>query len=126
MARSAAASITVATFDCVGVSETGEVSWVATITKDDSVNAVTTNLVTAESIPRIEEAAVTSLEQQAGATLGGENFDCGEGPVILAEDSSMICALTSPSSGDIFDATLTFTDTAAGKFDMVVAEEPRS
>lgn len=113
------------TFDCVATSELGEVFWVATLAENDSVTAVTTNLVTAEGISKVEDAAVATLEQQTGSTLGGENFDCREGPVILSEDSSMVCALTSPSSGDVFDATLTFADTTTGKFDIVVATEPR-
>lgn len=113
-------------FSCTGVSGAGEVDWVATIGEGDGIKVVTTNLVTAESIPRIEEVAVATLEEQVEQPLGLENFDCGEGSIVLGAGNTAVCALTDPGSGSIYDATLTFTDTQAGAFDIVVADEPRS
>ena len=70
-------------------------------------------------------AAVRLLEEQIGSEIGRDNLECGDGPIALDEDSSVLCAITDPTSGDVYDATLTVSDTTTGEFDIVVADEPR-
>jgi len=114
------------TFECRSTAELGVVSWVVTIEEDDNIGVVTTNLIRADVADRIEAAAVASLEAETGQALGVENFDCGPGPFVLDERSAIVCALTSPTSGEVFDAVLTFTDLDTGAFQVLVADEPRA
>lgn len=113
-------------FVCTSASSLGLVEWVATITEVGRVSASSTNLIRAEAAEPVERTAVETLEAEVGAPLGLENFDCGPGPFVLDADLSMVCALTQPTSGEVYDATLTFTDLETGAFRIRVATEPRS
>jgi hypothetical protein len=114
------------TFGCTSESSLGVVDWVVTVSDADKISAVTTNLVRADLADTIEQAAVESLEAQVGSTLGVENFDCGPGPFVLDANLAMVCALTEPTNGEVYDATLTFTDLATARFQISVSTEPRS
>lgn len=113
-------------FGCVSTTSLGTVDWVVTIAEGARIQAATVNLIRADLAGTIEQVAVESLEAQAGAPLGLENFDCGPGPFVLDANLAMVCALTQPTSGQIYDATLTFTDLDTGAFRVTVAEDPRS
>ncbi|MEL6981741.1 MAG: hypothetical protein AAFO29_04890, partial [Actinomycetota bacterium] len=113
------------TFGCASASSLGVVNWVVTITETDRISANTTNLIRADLAETVEQVAVESLEAQAGSTLGVENFECGPGPFVLDASSAMVCALTDPTTGLVYDATLTFTDLETGSFQVNVANEPR-
>jgi hypothetical protein len=116
-----------ATFTCTSPTDFGEVEWLATMADEKTVEVESVNLVTKEILPQIEQAAVTSLENQLGVPLGVENFDCGVNPVVLTAELTMVCALTDPADASlVYDATLAFTDLETGSFDVEVAEQPRS
>ena len=116
------------TFKCTSPTDLGEISWLGTMTDNDTVSVDSINVLRADILPDLEAAIVAKLEENAqGATLGVENFDCGEKTVVLAADNSMICTLTDPvASSDVYDATVTITDMENLGFEVVVATEPRS
>lgn len=114
------------TFSCTSVTSDGrEVRWIGTRT-DDGADIRTANVLLPEDLRRVERIAVEALEQEAGATLGIENFDCGDETVVLGPDQTMVCTLRDPGSGALYDATLTFTDLTDVRFDVQVADRPRS
>lgn len=112
-------------FTCTSTSDLGPLRWRVTIGEDDKVDVQSVNLVTAEGLDLLETEAVRLLEEQIGSEIGRDNLECGDGPIALDEDSSVLCAITDPASGDVYDATLTVSDTTTGEFDIVVADEPR-
>ena len=114
------------TFECTSTGELGEIAWLTTIEQDDKIAVKSTNLVTADALEDLEDAAVGVLEEQIGGEIGAENLECGDGPVILDADGATLCALTDPSSPqDVYDATLFVTDVDSGEFRIEVADVPR-
>ncbi len=114
------------TFTCSSPSEYGVVNWTATMADAKTVTVESDNLVTMAVLPQIETAAATSLSASIGTSITDADVDCGPNPVVLADDLSMVCTLTDPGNGDLYDTTLTFTDLQQGAFDISVADAPRS
>ncbi len=115
------------TFTCDSPSTFGDIHWQAEMKDTKTVNVSYTNLITPKDLPQFEQAAVNVLEAQVGQTLGVENFDCGDKPVVLTGANTFVCALTDPADPTrVYDATITVTDLATGKFTVKVAETPRS
>jgi hypothetical protein len=116
-------------FDCTGETADGDVvRFVATVDGDDRVELNTTNLITERGLNRIEDAAVALLEEEVGQTLGLENFDCGEAPLLFdADEEVLVCELTDPVNGDLYDAEVDLS--GLGEDDevtsVVVADEPK-
>lgn len=94
------------TFTCTATTTTGAtVEFVATVADDKKVEVETTNLITADALASVEQAAVAALEQETGLTLGVENFSCGDAAVVIdVETEYLTCALTDPSTGEVYDA----------------------
>lgn len=113
------------TFTCTSTSDVGDIDWLATIQEDDIVNVQSLNLLSAEDVVALEEAAVDVIEQQSGRRLGYENYSCGVGPIGLAGDSILNCELIDPDNGDVYDSTLEITDFDTGAFNVDVADQPR-
>ncbi len=111
-------------FPCTSETDQGVVRWEATIVEDDTVNVQSVNVLVDDDVVALEEAAAEEIEQVVGVPLGSENFDCGAVPVVLGPDDEVVCALTDPANGDIYDTTVTITDMATGAFEFEVAEEP--
>lgn len=113
------------TFTCTSTSNIGDIDYLATIVDDETVNVRWVNLIDDEYIAALEVAAVNALETQSNLALGLENFDCGDGPRLLPDESTVLCELTDPSNGDLYDTTLLITDYENIRFDIEVAENPR-
>jgi hypothetical protein len=86
----------------------------------------TTNVITGDALPTFEEAAVNALNATIDVTLAPEAIDCGDTSVVLADDRMMICALTDPSTQQVFDVSLTIDNVEDRQFSLVVADRPRS
>ncbi len=117
------------TFECTAETEDGdEIAFEATIESEKRVGVDTTNLITDDGLRRIESAAVAILENEVGDTLGDENFDCGDGPIIFdPQKQALTCELTDPGSGDLYDAEVELSDlTEDADINVTVAEEPKS
>jgi hypothetical protein len=113
------------TFKCTGTTKDGQViQFRGEVDKPKHLNLNTTNVLTAEDIPKVSDAAVASLEESLGITIGAENMDCGS-KALVVEDDKIVCALTDVSDGSVYDATITFSDLEAGEFEVQVGEEPR-
>ncbi|MFA9564364.1 MAG: hypothetical protein ACERLM_06625 [Acidimicrobiales bacterium] len=113
------------TFACTSETDRGLIRWEATIVDEDTVNVQSLNFLVGSDVVALEGAAVVELEQVVGTTLGTENFDCGEPPLVLDSDDELVCALTDPANGDVYDTTVIITDTSTGAFEFEVAPEPR-
>ena len=113
------------TFTCTSPSEIGQIEWLATLEDEDTVSVSPSNLLGSDDLVALEEAAVDVLEARVGIPLGTENFDCGDGPIVLGPDSIVNCALTDPTNGDVYDAELEITNFETGDFNVVVADLPR-
>lgn len=113
------------TFQCTSETDRGLVRWEATIVDEDTVNVQSVNILVGSDVAALEGAAVVEVEQVVGATLGTENFDCGGAPLVLGTDDELVCALTDPANGDVYDTTVFITDMSTGAFEFEVAPEPR-
>ena len=113
------------TFLCTSETDRGLVRWEATIVDEDTVNVQSLNVLVDSDVEALEVAAVGELEQAVGTTLGTENFDCGDAPLVLSSDDRLVCGLTDAANGDVYDTTLTITDMSSGAFEFEVAPEPR-
>ncbi len=115
------------TFGCTATTEAGDVIQIrGEVNPDGRLELTTTNLVADTSLPSFEREAAAALNTSVGSNFTAEAVDCGGGAVVLPSDFTMQCALIMPSSGQIFDLTLTITDLDGRRFSLVVADEPRS
>lgn len=114
------------TFACTSPTEFGDIKWTATMADAKTVNVQSDNLVTKDVLPQIETAAASSLTNSLGTPITDADIDCGANPVVLKDDLTMVCALTDPGNGAVYDTTLTFTDLEQGAFDISLADAPRS
>jgi hypothetical protein len=113
------------TFLCTSESESGLVRWEATVVDEDTVNVQSLNVLVDDDVVALEVAAAGEIEQVVGVPLGTENFECDDAPVVLGAADEVVCALSDPANGDVYDTTLTITDMSSGAFEFEVAEEPR-
>ena len=114
-------------FACTATTEDGRtVEFTATVEEDDKVNVESTNLITVDGLGTIEEVAVAALEEEIGQPLGVENFDCGSEPVIInVTEEFLICALTDPASGEVYEAQVDIPSLDdVGSLTVQVAEAP--
>ena len=109
------------TFTCTADAEIGLTRWGAEMISEDTVQIRPLNLLNDEEIGILEEAAIVQL----GVTIDAENMDCGVGPILLADDLSIPCALTDPTTGDVFDATVQITDLETGGLEVQLSDTPR-
>ena len=113
------------TFSCIAQSDSGEIRWTAKMEEDDIVNVQSNNVLDADDISVLESSAIEALESSVGADLPDGITDCGEPPLVVADDNNVLCALTDPGTGEVYDMTLNITDFDTGAFDLNVADEPR-
>ena len=91
------------------------------------VELATTNMIAAGALPSFERAAVDALNTQVpGANLVEESIDCGDTSVVFGQDRVLVCALSDPHTGQIFDVSLTIEDIESRQFSLKVAEAPRA
>lgn len=96
------------TFTCTAQTESGEVIRFDAIMKEgDIVDVESVNLVTVDGLDAIEALAVQVLEENVGATLGRENFDCGDRGLVVEPGGTIMCVLTDPVGGSLYDTTVT-------------------
>jgi hypothetical protein len=96
------------TFTCTATTEDGEtIRFDAVMEEDDMVDVESVNLVTADGLDLIEGLAAQALEESVGATLGSENFDCGDRGLVVEPGGTIGCVLTDPATGTLYDATVT-------------------
>jgi hypothetical protein len=113
-------------FACTATTETGDVVQIAGEVNDEGrIQLTTTNVVSAAALPSFEREAAASLNNSVGSNFTAEAVDCGSMSVVLGADFVLPCALMMPSSGDVFDLTLTITDLDARRFSLVVGDSPR-
>ncbi|MDH3295050.1 MAG: hypothetical protein OER95_12100 [Acidimicrobiia bacterium] len=114
-------------FPCTAATEAQRVINVdAAILPSGQVELTTTNVITGDALPSFEVAAVNALNATLDVTLLPEAIDCGDTSVVLADDRMMICALTDPTTLQVFDVSLTIDDIETRQFSLVVANQPRS
>jgi len=96
------------TFTCTATTEDGEtIRFDAVMEKNDTVDVESVNLVTADGLDLIEDLAVQALEENVGATLGAENFDCGDRGLVVEPGGTISCVLADPADGTLYNATIT-------------------
>lgn len=96
------------TFTCTATTGDGEtIRFDAVMEEDDMVDVESVNLVTADGLDLIEGLAAQALEESVGATLGTENFDCGDKGLVVEPGGTIGCVLTDPATGTLYDATVT-------------------
>lgn len=112
------------TFRCTAMLGDQSVAFDAEMVQDDRVNVQVADLVFNDAALReIEDAAAGLLTEQVGVELPPDNIDCGEGPAVVGDPFELLCVLTDPTSGDDYEATVSF-DRDANLVGVDVADEP--
>lgn len=115
------------TFACTATTEPGDVVQLSgQVNPEGRIELTTTNVVSSAALPSFEREAAAALNNSVGSNFTAESVDCGVAAVVLGADFVLPCALNMPSSGDVFDLTLTITDLDARRFSLVVGDQPRS
>jgi hypothetical protein len=113
------------TFSCTSATDHGEVLWLATMEDESTVNVESTNVLSDANVTDLETETVALLEEELQATLGPGSIECGQGPIVLGVDLTLVCAGTEPTTGDVYDVTIQITDVETGAFNVEVADTPR-
>lgn len=113
-------------FPCVADAEPGQVRYNVEINQVANVIARTANAILPEFQARLAAEAAVVLNNQVGSNLAEDSIDCGNRAVLFEEREPMLlCALTSPDTGDVFDTIITITNVETGQFVVEVADTPR-
>lgn len=107
-------------FRCTATSDAKTVEFDVEIEGDDRIFAGPTNVVDKNLLPDYEVSAVQSLNDANGFGLPEDAIDCGERTVVLDAERTMICELTVPETGEVFDAAITVSDTELGSFSVEI------
>ncbi len=97
----------------------------ALIDAEDHINVQSLNVVTADDIVQLDQAATALLEPQVGGGLGPDSLLCGDQSLILDDSREVSCAFVNPNDGLTYDATITITNMAEGAFELSVEDTPR-
>ncbi len=117
------------TFDCTGVTEDGRtIEFTATITAEDTFDIGSTNVILPSDLGQVEALTAQAIGESIGIVLPADSVDCGAEPLIVDGDATMLCAVTDPDTGDVYDTTLSNIVLAPDdiSFEYDVAESPRS
>ena len=96
------------------------------IESEDRIVAQSTNVIFSEQFPAIADAIAGSFADQGIEGLTTESLDCGANIIVLGSERTIVCGLTEPETGEVYDTIIRFTDVVSLTFDFEVAEEPRS
>jgi hypothetical protein len=114
-------------FSCTATTEVGDVVQIdGVVNSEGRIELATSNVVSDAALPSFEREAAATLNNSVGSNFTAESVDCGVGSIVLGSDFVLPCALMMPSSGDVFDLTLTITDLDGRRFGLVVGDAPRS
>jgi hypothetical protein len=113
-------------FTCTSETADGDViEWSAVATSDSGADIQSENLLNEDTVEQLEGAVVDALAAE-GLPVVVEDIDCGTTTVVLGANNDLVCGLTDSSTGDVYDTTITIQDMDNLRFDVVVADAPRS
>ncbi len=114
-------------YPCTAATDTDRVLNVdAAILDTGQVELSTTNVILASALPSFEQSAVDAINKvRPDANLATGAVACGRSSVVLPDDRMMICELTDPRTGQIFNVSLTVEDIEGRQFSLVVADRPK-
>ncbi|MEM8924477.1 MAG: hypothetical protein AAGD35_13330 [Actinomycetota bacterium] len=113
------------TFTCTSTSDRGEVRYVATMEDDDTVFVAPDNVMDAGDIDQLEAFALGLLAEEFDITFGDDDMTCGPAPLVIPADRALLCDVVEPASGDVYEATVTFTSDDYDNVDISIADEPK-
>jgi len=110
-------------FECTATSGGNTIEFDVEIEAEDRIFAGPTNVVDGALLPDYEVSAVQSLNAANGFSLPDDAMDCGDRTVVLDAERTMICTITEPETGTVYDAALTVSDTETGAFSVEITGE---
>jgi hypothetical protein len=116
-------------FACTGTTGTGEViRFAAEVTSEDGteadgVDVNSVNLLAPSNVPGLVDQAAQVLGEDVGIALTADDLVCPADAIVVQVDSTVACELTDPTNGDVFVATITFTDPETAGFVIEVGEQ---
>ncbi len=115
-------------FPCTAATESERLVLVdATILPTGQVELSTTNVILGSALDSFEQSAIDAINKvRPDANLGPGAVECGDTSIVLSDDRMMICALTDPTTDQVFDVSLTIDDIEGRQFRLAVADRPRS
>ncbi len=110
---------------CTSTTPDGDViEWSGAATGTRTFDIETTNLLRAGSVEDLERDVVESMVNEGLPVTDGD-LDCGDQARVLDASNALVCAVTDPRDGAVYDITITV-DFDNASFGFVIADEPRS
>ncbi|MEM9565292.1 MAG: hypothetical protein AAGA93_21905 [Actinomycetota bacterium] len=89
------------------------IRFVATISDDgDGVDLMSTNLLLAEQVERIEAFAAALIAEDTGRSIGPNRFECADTSVVVDAGDALDCLVTDPADGVVHAVGVTIDDLA--------------
>lgn len=117
------------TFACTGTTGDGQViQFTAEVTSEDGTDADgvdvnSVNLLAPSAVPGLVDQAAEVLGREVGVALTGDDLACPADAVVVEVDTTIVCELTDPTNGDVFEATITITDPETAGFVIDVGDQ---
>jgi len=95
------------TFTCTATTTDGEtIEFLGTMTSDEELEIVTSNLMIASDIEAIRAEGARVLSDEVGSTVAPEDIECADGSIVLDDVGDFLCSITDPGTGDVYDLTV--------------------
>ncbi len=107
-------------FSCTADSAEGDLEFEVEIDSEDHIFAVPTNVIGDDAKASLGAGLAELIGSDLDIDFPESAVDCGEGITVFdpaGSDPMLSCPITDPESGEIYDATITITDTSTGAFD---------
>ena len=95
------------TFTCTATTADGEtIEFLGTMTSDDELEVITSNLMIASDIEAIRAEGARVLSDEIGSTVAPEDIECADGSIVLDDVGDFLCSITDTGTGDVYDLTV--------------------
>ena len=101
-------------FKCTAKTENGKgLNFVVTVDAKNHIDARTRNVFVDSDITTLNTYIKTAIESKGDVALENDAVDCGKAPIIVDTDKNeLVCKVVEPGTGDVYDATISFTKTS--------------
>lgn len=104
------------TYSCDGVADSGEIDFLVEIDREDHINVQTENVILADQVAAVAEAATSTIEESAGVELAAGAVDCGDQSIIMPPSAELACTVDTGS--EVVPTTITITDPTDSSFEV--------
>ena len=78
------------------------IEFLGTMTADDELEIVTTNLLTADDVTKIKEEGARVLSEEIQAEIVADDITCPTEVVVLDDTGEFVCEITDTTTGEVY------------------------